>query len=63
LSYGDFNAAQTKEWIQKYFGSIKKELLLKEKLSEEPITETIKAKFEDTNIQIPMVVAAYRTHR
>jgi hypothetical protein len=36
--------------------------MLKEKHSlEEPITETIKAKFEDTNIQIPMVVAAYRT--
>jgi predicted Zn-dependent peptidase len=31
------------------------------KLSEEPITKTIKANFEDPNIQIPMVVAAYRT--
>jgi hypothetical protein len=39
---------------KKNFGAIK---LLKEKLVEEPITETIKAKFEDTNIQIPMVVA------
>jgi hypothetical protein len=28
---------------------------------EEPITKTIKANFEDPNIQIPMVVAAYRT--
>jgi hypothetical protein len=34
---------------------------LKEKLRRGTITETIKAKFEDTNIQIPMVVAAYRT--
>jgi predicted Zn-dependent peptidase len=38
---GDFNAAQTKEWIQNTLCD-KKELLLKEKLSEEPITETIK---------------------
>jgi predicted Zn-dependent peptidase len=58
---GDFNTTQTKEWIQQYFGSIKKELLLKKKnFLEEPITKTIKANFEDPNIQIPMVVA-YRT--
>jgi zinc protease len=59
---GDFNAAQTKEWIQKYFGAIKKGATIeRETFVEEPITETIKAQFEDTNIQIPMVVAAYRT--
>jgi hypothetical protein len=35
-----------------------KELLLKRKtFLEEPITKTIKANFEDPNIQIPMVVA------
>jgi hypothetical protein len=38
-----------------------KELLLKQNFLEEPITKTIKANFEDPNIQIPMVVAAYRT--
>jgi predicted Zn-dependent peptidase len=27
---GDFNTTQTKEWIQQYFGSIKRELLLKQ---------------------------------
>lgn len=59
---GDFNAAQTKEWIQKYFGAIKKGATIeRETFVEEPITETIKAQFEDTNIQIPMLVAAYRT--
>jgi predicted Zn-dependent peptidase len=59
---GDFNADQTKEWIQKYFGAIKKGTPIEmETFVEEPITETIKAKFEDSNIQIPMVVAAYRT--
>lgn len=59
---GDFNANQTKEWIQKYFGAIKKGATIeRETFVEEPITQTIKAKFEDGNIQIPMVVAAYRT--
>lgn len=59
---GDFNAAQTKEWIQKYFGAIKKgPAIERETFVEEPITETIKSKFEDSNIQIPMIVAAYRT--
>lgn len=59
---GDFNATQTKEWIQKYFGPIKKGAAIeRETFIEEPITTTIKAKFEDSNIQIPMLVAAYRT--
>ncbi|MBP2284014.1 putative Zn-dependent peptidase [Flavobacterium sp. CG_23.5] len=59
---GDFNADQTKEWVQKYFGAIKKGTAIeRETFVEEPITQTIKAKFEDGNIQIPMVVAAYRT--
>ena len=59
---GDFNTTQTKEWIQKYFSAIKKGAIIeRETFVEEPITETIKANFEDTNIQIPMVVAAYRT--
>jgi predicted Zn-dependent peptidase len=45
----------------KYFGDKKGAAIERETFVEEPITETIKAKFEDTNIQIPMVVAAYRT--
>ena len=59
---GDFKTVQAKEWIQKYFGSIPKGAPIKrETFAEVPITETIKAKFEDPNIQIPMVVTAYRT--
>jgi hypothetical protein len=38
-----------------------KELLLKQKLLRR-ITKTIKANFEDPNIQIPMVVAATELH-
>jgi zinc protease len=56
------NVNQTKEWIQKYFGSIPKGApIVRETYTEEPITETIKARFEDPNIQKEMVVAAYRT--
>jgi predicted Zn-dependent peptidase len=59
---GDINKSQAKEWIQKYFGPIKNGPAIKrETFVEEPITQTIKASFEDGNIQIPMVVTAYRT--
>ncbi|WP_338647134.1 pitrilysin family protein [Flavobacterium sp. KS-LB2] len=59
---GDFEKNQAKEWIQKYFGPIKKGAAIqRETFVEEPITQTIKAKFEDANIQIPAIVAAYRT--
>jgi zinc protease len=59
---GDFEKKQTKEWIQKYFGPIAKgEVVAKKIYLEEPITQTIKATYEDPNIQIPMLVASYRT--
>ncbi|GEC71771.1 Predicted Zn-dependent peptidase [Flavobacterium flevense] len=59
---GDFEQKQAKEWIQKYFGPIKKGAPIKrETFVEKPITETIKATHIDPNIQIPMLVAAYRT--
>ncbi|WP_395054240.1 M16 family metallopeptidase [Flavobacterium sp.] len=56
------NVTQTKEWIQKYFGSIPKgAAVTRQTFVEEPITQTIKARYEDSNIQKEMVVAAYRT--
>ncbi len=59
---GDFEQGQAKEWIQKYFGPIKKgDEIKRETFIEKPITETIKATHIDPNIQIPMLVAAYRT--
>ena len=59
---GDFEKKQAKEWIQKYFGPITKgEVVPKKTYLEEPITQTIKATYEDPNIQIPMLVASYRT--
>jgi predicted Zn-dependent peptidase len=59
---GDFENKQAKEWIQKYFGLITKgEVVTKQTFSEEPISQTIHATYEDPNIQIPMLVASYRT--
>ena len=59
---GDFDKKQAKEWILNYFGSIKKGApIIKQTFDEKPITETIKANYQDENIQIPMLVASYRT--
>jgi predicted Zn-dependent peptidase len=59
---GDFEKTKTKEWIQKYFGPIPKgEEVKKQTYIEDPITQPIKATYEDPNIQIPMIVASYRT--
>lgn len=59
---GQLDIAQTKEWILKYFGSIPRgEILKRQTFVEEPITETINATYQDPNIQIPMLVTAYRT--
>jgi len=59
---GDFKNDQAKEWIKKYFGPIQKgPAIERQTFVEKPITEAIHAKFEDPNIQIPMIAMAYRT--
>jgi zinc protease len=60
---GDLNdIPKTKEWVEKYFGSIPKGPAIERKtFTEEPITQTLKASYQDSNIQIPMMVASYRT--
>lgn len=59
---GQFDTAQAKEWIKKYFGAIPKGTpVTRQKYEEAPITLQINAKWEDPNIQIPMIVTAYRT--
>lgn len=56
------DVAKTKEWIKKYFGPIPRgEKITKQTFTEAPITETLRARYEDPNIQKEMVVAAYRT--
>ncbi len=60
---GDIDIAKTKEMINKYFGSIPNNgpKIVRNKILEDPITETIKATEYDSNIQIPLKALAYRT--
>ncbi len=59
---GQFEVAQAKAWIQKYFGPIPRGAAIeRQKFVEPDINQTIFAKWEDPNIQIPMMVTAYRT--
>lgn len=59
---GQFDKRQAKEWIEKYFGPIQKGAPVeREKYEEAPITEQFRARWEDPNIQIPMMVTCYRT--
>ena len=59
---GQIDIAQTKAFVQKYFGAIPRgEEIKKQTFVEAPITTTIRATYEDPNIQKPMVVTSYRT--
>lgn len=58
---GDFEKDQAKKWIQQYFGPIAKGTpVTKTKIEEAPITSEVRRVYEDPNIQLPMVVEAYR---
>ena len=59
---GDINKAEVKKMIQDYFGPIPRgEDIVRNFPKEEPITESMRDKAYDPNIQIPAVIAAYRT--
>ncbi|EHQ43059.1 MULTISPECIES: M16 family metallopeptidase [Myroides] len=59
---GDFETAQAKNWIKQYFGSIAKGTpVTRAAIQEDPITKEIRAEYQDPNVQIPMLVQAYRT--
>lgn len=59
---GDIDVPSVKKMIQDYFGPIPRgKDIVRNFPKEDPITETIKAKAYDPNIQIPAIVAAYRT--
>ena len=59
---GDIEIASTKKMIEDYFGPIPRgEDIVRNFPKEDPITETIYAKAYDSNIQIPAIMAAYRT--
>jgi predicted Zn-dependent peptidase len=51
---GQIDIAQTKAWIQKYFGPIPRgEEVKRQKFEEAPITQEIRATYEDPNIRNP----------
>ncbi|MEO5790352.1 pitrilysin family protein [Gelidibacter sp.] len=59
---GDIDKAKTKTMVKDYFGPIPRgENPVRNFPKETPITQTIKAKAYDNNIQIPAIIAAYRT--
>lgn len=59
---GDIDIAKTKKMIQDYFGPIPAgEEVQRNFPKEAPITETIKTKAYDPNIQIPAIMLGYRT--
>ena len=59
---GDIDTEETKELVKKYFSEIPRgPEVVRNFPKEDPITETIKTKFYDPNIQIPAILAAYRT--
>ncbi len=58
---GDFDKVQAKKWIEDYFASIPSGAAIERKqFPEEPITKQINASFTDPNVQLPMLVNAYR---
>jgi predicted Zn-dependent peptidase len=59
---GDIDKVAVKKMIKDYFGPIPRgEDIVRNLPKEEPITEAIKGTAYDANIQIPAVIAAYRT--
>ncbi len=59
---GDIDVAKTKKMIGQYFNEVKRGPdVVRNFPKEEPITQTIKAQAFDKNIQIPAIIATYRT--
>jgi predicted Zn-dependent peptidase len=59
---GDIDMAKTKELVKKYYSAIPEgKSVVRNFPKEVPVTQTRKATTYDPNIQIPAIVAAYRT--
>lgn len=59
---GDIDKPKVKKMIQDYFGSIPRgQEVVQPNIQEDPITSEIKATWYDPNIQVPMLLHAYRT--
>jgi len=59
---GDIDVTESKKMIKDYFGPIPKGNEIERKtFIEDPIEQTIKTKYHDSNIQIPAILMGYRT--
>ena len=59
---GDIDTDKTKKLIEDYFGPIPRGAdIVRKTYAEDPITQTIKGKFYDPNIQLPAILFGYRT--
>ncbi len=59
---GDIEIDKTKQLVQDYFGPIERGAdIERQRFVEDPITETIKTSFNDSNVQIPAILLGYRT--
>ena len=59
---GDIDSIRTKKMIKDYFGPIPKgDPIERKTYTEDPITQTVKTKYHDSNIQIPAILMGYRT--
>jgi predicted Zn-dependent peptidase len=59
---GDINPSEVKKMIDKYFAPIPRgEDIVRKNIVEDPITSVRKGTAYDSNIQIPAIIAAYRT--
>lgn len=59
---GDIDIEKTKKLIKDYFGPIPEgNQVTRTKIEEQPITKTVTDTFYDPNIQLPMLVLAWRT--
>ncbi|MDO5663887.1 MAG: pitrilysin family protein [Bacteroidia bacterium] len=58
---GNINPSQTKEWVNKYFGSIPAgKPVVQPNIQEEPITTAAEYEATDRNIELPAYMFAYR---
>ncbi|MEY8849581.1 M16 family metallopeptidase [Psychroserpens sp. XS_ASV72] len=59
---GDIDTKKTKSLVKKYFSEVKRgKEVVRNFPKEDPITETVRTQAFDKNIQIPAILAAYRT--
>jgi zinc protease len=58
---GDFDKVEAKKWIEDYYASVPAgPAIVRKQFPEDPITNQINASYTDPNVQLPMLINAYR---